>query len=287
MAKEKITMQGFGQFVQTNLKRVGVYHRLRESRVSDLYWNIADKGRIDARHREIEFYRSLFNGFHRGGLIFDVGANDGRKTDVFVRLGARVLAVEPDEHNQQVIREKFLKLRLARKPVVIVGKAVSDKVTTETMWIDRAGSSLNTLSQKWVETLKGDKIRFKHTNSSLEFAQHRVIETTTLDDLIVAHGLPFFIKIDVEGYEAKVLNGLKYRVPLLSFEANLPEFRPEALECVALLERLSADGRFNYAAEGQQSLVLETWLDAGAFSQELEKCSLNTIEVFWKTSIST
>jgi FkbM family methyltransferase len=198
-------MQTFRQPIQASLERVGVYQRLRASRVSDLYWNIADKGRIDARHK---------------------------------------------------------------------------------MWIDRAGSSLNTLSHKWVETLKGDKTRFKHTNSSLEFAQHRVIETTTLEDLIVAHGLPFFIKIDVEGYEANVVKGLKYRVPLLSFEANLPEFRPEALECVELLERLSADGKFNYAAEGRQTLSLETWLDAGAFSEELEKCSLNTIEIFCKNCIS-
>ncbi len=279
-------MQTFKQSIQASLARAGVYQRLRASRVSDLYWNIADKGRIDARHKEMYFYRSLFDGFRRGDLIFDVGANDGRKTDVFLRLGARVVAVEPDEHNQQVITEKFLKLRLARKPVVIVGKAVSDKVTTETMWIDRAGSSLNTLSEKWVDTLKSDKIKFEHTNSSLEFAQHRLIETTTLDDLIVAHGLPFFIKIDVEGYEVKVLRGLKYRVPLLSFEANLPEFRPEALECVEQLERLSADGKFNYAADGQQSLALKTWLDAGAFSQELEKCSLNTIEVFCKNCVS-
>jgi FkbM family methyltransferase len=279
-------MQTFRQSIQASLTRAGVYQRLRASSVSDLYWNIADKGRIDARHKEMDFYRSLFDGFHRGDLIFDVGANDGRKTDVFLRLGARVIAVEPDEHSQQVIREKFLKLRLARKPVVIVGKAVSDKVTTETMWIDRAGSSLNTLSHKWVETLKGDKARFKHTNSSLEFAQNRVIETTTLDDLIVAHGLPFFIKIDVEGYEGKVLRGLKYRVPLVSFEANLPEFKPEALECVELLSRLSADGKFNYAADGQQSLALETWLDAGAFSQQLEKCSLDTIEVLCKNCIS-
>ena len=280
-------MQTFRQSIQASLARAGVYQRLRASRVSDLYWNIADKGRIDARHKEMDFYRSLFDGFRRGDLIFDVGANDGRKTDVFLRLGARVIAVEPDEHSQQVIREKFLKLRLARKPVVIVGKAVSDKVTTETMWIDRVGSSLNTLSQKWVDTLKGDKVRFKHTNSSLEFAQHRVIETTTLDDLIVAHGLPFFIKIDVEGYEAKVLKGLRHRVPLVSFEANLPEFKPEALECVELLSRLSADGKFNYAADGHHNLALETWLDAGAFSQELEKCSLNTIEVFCKNFMST
>ena len=48
-----------------------------------------------------------------------------------------------------------MKLRLVRRPVVIVGKALSDKNTTESMWIDGPGSAVNTLSQKWATTLRG------------------------------------------------------------------------------------------------------------------------------------
>jgi hypothetical protein len=151
------------------------------------------------------------------------------------------------------------------------------------MWIDGPGSAVNTLSQKWVETLKRDKTRFEHANGGLDFVRHSVVETTTLEQLIIAHGLPFFVKIDVEGYEARVLRGLKRPVPFLSFEVNLPEFRPEALECVKLLEDVAANGKFNYTADCLSGLALRKWLDAGEFSHLLEECASNAIEVFWKT----
>jgi FkbM family methyltransferase len=41
---------------------------------------------------------------------------------------------------------------------------------------------------------------------------------TTLDELIGKHGVPVFIKIDVEGFEEAVLQGLSQPVRALSFE---------------------------------------------------------------------
>lgn len=108
----------------------------------------------------MEFYRKLLNGFRSGDLIFDIGANHGSKVDFFLRLGARVVAVEPDEFNQGVLKRRFLDWRITPKPVTIVGKAVGDKVASQTMWIDAPGSAKNTLSSKWVETLRAYKERF-------------------------------------------------------------------------------------------------------------------------------
>jgi FkbM family methyltransferase len=244
---------------------------------------IADRRWLDDRSREIAVYRSVLNELREGDLIFDIGANDGFKTDVFLRLGARVVAVDPDSVSKGVLVERFLRYRLSPKPVVIVGKAVSDKITTETLWLDEPGSAVNTLSQKWVGTLRSDKARFAGTHSSLKFSGTRAVETTTIEELISAHGQPFYIKIDVEGYEANVLRGLQRPVPFLSFEVNLPEFRPEALECVYALEQLAIDGKYNYIADIKQGLVMEEWLEAREFRAVLERCGQGTIEVFWST----
>jgi FkbM family methyltransferase len=269
---------------QNILKRAGIYQRLKASRVYDLYWSFADRSVVARTNREIRFYRNLLSGFRRDCLVFDVGANHGTKTDIFLKLGARVVAVEPDRTNQKILKEKFLMYRLSRKPVVIVGKALSDKDSVETMWIDEPGSAKNTLSRKWVETLKHDDERFGQHH---DFSHRTTVETTTLDQLIESHGLPFFIKIDVEGHEVNVLRGLHTAVSYLSFEVNLPEFAPDGQECVEMLNHLAADGKFNYAAgDYEQGLGLENWLDAAEFSRVLAQCAEKSIEVFWKTPIS-
>jgi FkbM family methyltransferase len=268
--------------VQKLLKRAGVYQRLKTSWMYDAYWSVADRSVTNRRKIEIRFYRGLLGGMRDNCLIFDVGANHGTKSDVFLRLGARVVAVEPDRTNQQILKEKFLTYRLSAKPLVIVGKALSDKDAVETMWIDQPGSAKNTLSQKWVKTLREDESWFGYRH---DFGERVTVETTTLDALIGAHGMPFFIKIDVEGHEAHVLRGLHHAVPYLSFEVNLPEFASEGQECVALLDRLASNGRFNYATgQYEKGMALGQWLSASDFSRALANCAERSIEVFWKAS---
>jgi FkbM family methyltransferase len=270
--------------VQKALKHAGLYQRVKASWVYDLYWSFADPTIVKRVRNEIRFYHDFLAGFRPGSLIFDVGANHGTKTDVFLKLGARVVAVEPDQTNQKILKEKFLTYRFGQKPVIIVGKALSEKEAVEIMWIDEPGSAKNTLSQKWVDALKRDDERFGVHH---EFSQRTKVETTTLDRLIELHGLPFFIKIDVEGYEPSVLRGLHHAIPYLSFEVNLPEFASEGRECVGILSRLSPDGRFNYVSgEYERGLALQEWLAAGEFVSVLAECTEKSIEVFWKTPLS-
>ena len=268
------------------LKRIGFYHRLKNSWVRDLYWKVVDRRKIDARSEQVEFYRNLLKGFRTGDLIFDVGANVGEKTDAFLRLGARVVAVEPDERNQEILRNKFLKYRLAPSPVVLVSQAVSDKIGVETMLVDGPGSALNTLSQKWANTLRGDKKRFEHTIDVLEFAQEMSVETTTIERLTLAHGRPFFVKIDVEGHELRVLRGMRCPVPYLSFEVNLPEFRPEGLQCLEVLESLAVAGEFNYVGDYKCGWALARWVNKQRFSEVLDQCTEKCIEVLWRTPVA-
>jgi FkbM family methyltransferase len=248
--------------------------------VYDWYWRVFDRTILDDRAAEVLFYQGLLKDLPPHGLVFDIGANHGWKTDIFLRMGARVVAVEPDEVNQGILRQSFLSYRLSKKPVAIVGKALGEMDAVETMWIDAPGSAKNTLSKKWVDTLRTDESRF---GQALSFTRQKAVTTTTLDKLIAEHGVPFFVKIDVEGHEPNVLRGLRQPVPYLSFEVNLPEFEPEGLECIELLGRLAADGRFNYVADCRKGFKLARWVGAAAFSQVLSDCADRSIEVFWTT----
>jgi FkbM family methyltransferase len=214
-----------------------------------------------------------------GSLIFDIGANQGQKTDVFLRLGARVVAVEPDPSNQLILRQNFLDYRLRHKPVTIVGKAVSDRNGVATFLVDEPGSAKNTLNPKWADSLRSDSGRFGRT---LAFAEQRDVETVTLEELFQTYGVPHYIKIDVEGHEVNVLKGMQSIVPFLSFEVNLPEFKAEAVECVEILDRISPGGWFNQTPDCTRGFPQEKWLSRAEFLAVLEATSESCIEVFWR-----
>jgi FkbM family methyltransferase len=270
------------KFTQSFLGQVGLYQRLKSSFVYDFYWAFANQQVLKDRTTEVEFYKRTLKGFRKGNLIFDIGANQGYKTDIFLRLGASVVAVDPDEESQESLRQRFLKYRLTPKRVDIEGKAVSDAISIKTMWIDAPGSAKNTLNPKWVETLRTDPKRF---GQRLEFAGVKQVETVTLEKLMATHGIPFFIKIDVEGHEPSVLRGLNRPVPYLSVEVNLPEFKLEGLQCIKILHEIAADGQFNYAVDCERGLMLESWMRPREFAQVIERCEAPSIEVFWRTSI--
>lgn len=280
-SEEKVTLAQVKPHLQSLLKSAGIYDWTKISWLYDAYWYFADRTVIDDRRREIEFYRNLLQGFRKGDLIFDVGANHGAKTDIFLRLGARVVAVEPDEKSLEILRQRFVNYRLRKMPLCIIGKALSDRDSVENMWIDAPGSAMNTLNRKWADALRTDAKRF---GRKIRFDHCKAVQTISMEQLTEMHGLPFFVKIDVEGHEPTVLRGMKRPVPYLSFEVNLPEFRSEGLECVQILEQLAREGDFNYTSECQSGFALKHWWPADHFSPLLNSCAETSIEVFWRSS---
>ena len=132
-------------------------------------------------------------------------------------------------------------------------------------------------------SLKRNRATFAYGHFGLEFNQTRLVETTTIDELIAQQGVPCFVKIDVEGHELSALRGLHRPVPCLSFEVNLPEFRSEGLECIRVLAELAPTGRFNFTSDCAHGLILKEWVSAEDFSVVLGGCCEPSIEVFWKT----
>ncbi len=93
------------------------------------------------------------------------------------------------------------------------------------------------------------------------------VRVTTLDDLIDEYGLPRFCKIDVEGYELEVLEGVSYAIPALSFEYN-PAVPDIALDCISRLTALGAY-EFNWTVREIPRFRSRAWLDPDAMGDKL------------------
>jgi hypothetical protein len=87
------------------------------------------------------------------------------------------------------------------------------------------------------------------------------VDVTTLDSLIAEYGVPGFCKIDVEGFESAVLQGLTSPIPALSFEFHMwtPEMREALLDCLAQLESLG-QYQFNFSLGMTYTLALSSWV---------------------------
>jgi FkbM family methyltransferase len=205
----------------------------------------ADRSRAAAMDR-------LYAGFvRRGDLVFDIGAHVGDRVASFRRLGARVVAVEP-----QAAMLKVLKLFYGRgADVAIENQAVGRKAGTTSMMINVDNPTVSSASLDFIDAAREapgwEKQRWTRSVS---------VPVTTLDELIDKHGVPAFIKIDVEGFEAEVLAGLTHAVNALSFEFTTIQ-RDVALACV---ERCVAMGytRFNAGLGESQNFVNANWVDS-------------------------
>jgi FkbM family methyltransferase len=207
------------------------------------------------RRRRHRHALAFYGGFvSRDDLCFDVGANWGNRTSLFLELGARVVAVEPQRECVQALRALD---RTGGRLVVVeaaLGAAIGEAelLTTDV-------DTLSTLSTEWIEHVR-EAGRFR-----LDWTGSRTVRVTTLDLLISEHGVPRFCKIDVEGYEEQVLEGLSQPLPALSFE-----FTPEHGEAaVACIERLRALGHDRYAFSLGESLELGPWRSADELVAEL------------------
>ena len=207
---------------------------------------LKEKIRAYARRRKILKFYSRF--IEKGDLCFDVGANVGEKTGIFLELGARVIAVEPQEKCLAVLRRRFSD----ENKVTIVEKAVGEKEGKADMMVSEK-DIISSLSKEWIEKVK-DSGRF----ASEDWNRTIQVPVTTIDKLIEDFGRPVFCKIDVEGYEFQVLNGMTRPVKYISFEFT-PERREEAVKCI---KRLSSLGKvkFNYSGEENGYLEFRRWI---------------------------
>lgn len=179
-------------------------------------------------------------------LVFDVGANRGQSSELYIELGARVVAFEPQTDLHPEIRQ------LCRNSprLQIESCGMGSKEETRRFFIT-SYDQVASLRDDWEGTKIGETS----------------IQVSTLDLQIERHGLPSYCKIDVEGWELEVLQGLNKPIPLISFEYH--NSSSEIQKAKAVIDRISALGSYycNIKEPASQDFLMENFVSLAEFSE--------------------
>jgi FkbM family methyltransferase len=204
---------------------------------------------------------AMYSRFLKAGdLAFDVGSHVGDRTGSFLRLGAKVVALEP-----QPALGKVLKLVYGRNAKFeLVRSAVGSREGEIELKLNTRNPTVATASDDFIKSADAapgwegqrwdDKIK---------------VPMTTLDALIKRYGKPAFVKIDVEGFEDEVLAGLSQPLPALSIEFTTIQ-RNVALQAIRRLAAM-APYRFNAALGESQILAHAKALSADEICRWIEE----------------
>ncbi len=206
-------------------------------------------------HRKmVSFYRRFV---HSGDVCFDIGAHTGSRSAAFLKIGANVVAIEPNPAFSELIKRKFSK----NANFTLSTSAIGREKGTAKLMISLRYPSISTLSDQWKDVMLGYQ-------SSLKWEKEQMVNVITLNDLIDTYGMPSFCKIDVEGFEEEALLGLNKPLKAISFEF----FPTTASKSIACITRLISLGKyqFNWSFTESFTFISKIWLTEEQMISEIK-----------------
>lgn len=207
-----------------------------------------------SRRKLLRFYSQYVN---EGDLCFDIGANIGNRIGVFLKLGATVVAVEP----QNSCMRKLLKKYGNNNKVFLVHKALGSREGKGNLKLSNS-HTVSSMSEEWIDCVRDSDMFFTST-SAFQWHENVTVPVTTLDKLIRKYGSPAVCKIDVEGFEYQVIRGLSQPAEMISFEFTpTPKLINRSIESIKHLSTIG-NVQFNYSFGESMILALPEWVDDG------------------------
>ena len=177
-------------------------------------------------------------------LIFDIGLHMGEDTDFYLKKGYEVVAVEANPSLAAFCRGRFEQhVRTGRLRILEGAVAPPDSAGKTRFFVNDKVSVWSTIDPAWVA---------RNAARGCESTEIEV-DQLDMDGVFREFGIPFFLKIDIEGADGLVLEalrGFQLRPQYISIEANTVNI-PALMQD---LERLSQLGYRRYQLVAQQNI---------------------------------
>lgn len=159
------------------------------------------------------------------GLIFDLGLHKGEDADFYLKKGFRVVGVDASPQLCAEVADK-LRPHVESGRLTIVNKAIAKEAGSITFY-NNESSVWGTVNPDWADR-----------NARRGYANREItVEAITMADLVRDHGVPYYLKIDIEGMDLVALNGLQAfaeRPSYVSIESDKDSFRELRREITSL-----------------------------------------------------
>jgi FkbM family methyltransferase len=173
-------------------------------------------------------------------LIYDVGAHKGEDSEFYLKKGFSVVAIEANPDLAESIRTRFAE-EINSGRLTVIGAAIARTAGAVEFFANRVNSVWGTIERKWAD-------RNKSLGAPSEIRQ---VAAVMFDSVLSEHGIPYYLKVDIEGADLLCLEALKKfsdRPKYISIESEKIRWRDLRYE-FELLQSLGYD-RFKVSNQG-------------------------------------
>jgi len=175
-------------------------------------------------------------------LIYDVGMHRGKDTEFYLKKGFKVVAIEANPELLDSAKTKFSDELIGGR-LIIIDKAISDKKGLIDFYINKDKDDWGSINPDWNT---GPETRLKKI----------YVESIPLEEIIVQHGMPYYLKVDIEGADILCLKSLLHfaqKPPFISCELLSPHnYNTDKIDCLDILSYLKVLGYTKFYASNQK-----------------------------------